>query len=237
MIVPCDAADRTVSLGIAVHAQQIMWRRKQLKETEQRVGFPVSTQYDPYFRLDVPASCLPPRMVEPARNPSDPAFRSHIHSYLIHAAPGPPAPGLGTPADVDDWGRWQQVEPGFRNQAENEMYDQYYQLLWVRARLSWWQANAGTLQQCIDAARARPLTSSESLALHASIVDEDKEIDSKWDRMIKTVRETFAPREAKPETIDRLQGMKEIEKYEHDMDRSEKASPSPSPHETHDVLH
>jgi hypothetical protein len=219
----------------------LMWHSEQINDIERRNGAPISRHYDPYFRLDMPPNCQLPPFVEPPRNVSDPIFRANLRSYLKFTplAGDSPLPSLmgdlDTPQVVDEWQYWQQIEPNFRSQAESEMYEQHYQLLWVRARLAWWQSNAGTIESCIEAARPRPLTPTQSASLSAEVVNENTEIDRKWDQEIKNVRETRAPPQAKPETIDRLEGLKEIEKYEHDMDRSEKAEPSPSPHEHEDV--
>jgi hypothetical protein len=212
----------------------LMWSREQLKQIEMRNGIPLSTHYDPYFRLDMPTNCRLPPFVEPLRNPADPEFVRLLHSYLTYTRAQPVAGALfATAVSVDGWNEWEGIEPTFRRDAEDQIYEKHYELLWVRARLAWWQSNAATIDTCIVSARVQPLSSARLMALQATVAEEDKAIDGKWDRMIKAVKDTFAPRQAKPETVERLEGMKEIEKYEHDMDRSAKAdaSPSPSPHE------
>jgi hypothetical protein len=213
----------------------LMWRREQIKDIERRTGG--RSGYDPYFRLDMPANCQLSPFVEPMRNPSDPVFRGNLRYYFseVQMLGGGALPSSGVdlgPARVPDyWVCWEQIEPTFRNEAESEMYEQHYQLLWVRARLAWWKSNAATIERCIEANRARPLTQAQSVTFASEVVNDNKAIDAKWDGIIKGVRDAFAPRQEKPEKIESLEGMREIEKYEHDMDRSQKAEPSPSPHE------
>jgi hypothetical protein len=137
----------------------------------------VSTGYDSYFRLDMPPNCQLPRPVEPVHNPADPQFRATLHTYLTRRAMAGSMPHLiGTPVTIDDWNLWEKIEPNFRLDTEGELYEQHYQVLRVRARLAWWQANAGTVENCIKAARARPLTNAQAVALHAEVVEDNKAI-------------------------------------------------------------
>jgi hypothetical protein len=180
----------------------------------------------------MPANCQLAPFVEPMRNPSDPIFQTSLRSYPTAVGMAGSLPHLmGTPVEIDGWDQWVQTEPNFRSQAESEIYEQHYQLLWVRARLAWWQSNATTIEGCIEANRARPFTHAQSVRFAAQVANDNRAIDAKWDRIIKGVRDAFAPHPEKPEKIESLEGMREIEKYEHDMDRSQKAEPSPSPHE------
>jgi hypothetical protein len=126
---------------------------------------------------------------------------------------------------IDDW---DDLEPTFRQKAERALYAEHYGLTEAKSRLAWWRANAATIEHCIEAARPKPLT-QQQFALNAEDSEENRRSDSYWDRVIERVRNTFAPRQAKPETIERLETLKEIDRYQHDMDRSEKASASPSP--------
>lgn len=195
-----------------------MWRKEQLKEIARRNHTLVRTGYDPYFRLDVPSNCQLPTPVEPARN--GPRYRgTTLHSYLTQ----------------DAWNQWEKIEPNFRRETEDEIYEEHYQLLRMRARLAWWQANAGTIENCIQAARAQALSDAQAVALHAEVVEDNEAIDRRWNAEIKEIIERKAPAQAKPETIERLQTLREIDKFIHDADRSVKAQPSPSP--THDIQH
>ena len=207
---------------------RLMWHREQIKDIERRTGGRLG--YDPYFRLDMPANCVLPSFVEPVRNPSDPAFRTNLRQDFKQEVRVGNEVMLG-PGDY--WVFWEQVEPNFRNDAEDEMYDQYYQLFWARAKLAWWQANDATIMNCIEAARTPPLTQPQSAVFRAALDTENRRTDSYYDRVKSWVRDFWtAPARVREDKMEELKVDDEIDKYAHDMDRSERpeASPSPSPH-------
>lgn len=212
----------------------LVWRHEELQEIANRDKASLA-QYDAHFRLDMPPNCPIPRYVPPVANPRDEKFIESIHSRASHVVSvGGTFQQMLDPkyARVDDW---DDIEPTFKRKAEDALYAEHYGLTEAKSKLAWWRANASTIERCIEDARPKPLTPEELFALNAEDEEENRRSDSYYERAKQWVRDTFGPRQAKPETIQRLDALKEYDRYVHDMDRSEKAGASPSPSPGRDV--
>ena len=192
----------------------IMWGQKQMDDIANKLNQPISTHFDPNFRLDMPANCSLSVFVEPQR-PSDPEYMNQLQSEIPSA----------------NWQAWAMVEPSFRAQANKRMNDIHYEIMTVHARLIWWRDNNAVIDACIQNNRPRPLNAVQSSALVFAQSQSDAQIDRQFEVQKQNVRDTFAPAKVRVEKIHELDEYKEIDKYINDMDRSGKADPSPSPHE------
>src|ERR1700685_733300 len=192
----------------------IMWGQKQMDDIARRLNQPIGTQFDPNFRLDMPANCSLSTFVEPQR-PNDLEYMNQLQSEIPNA----------------NWQAWAMIEFSFRTQANKRMNDIHYEIMTVHARLIWWRTNNAAIGACIENNRPRPLNDVQASALVVAQNQSDDQIDRQFEVQKQNVRDTFAPAKVKVEKIHELDELKEMDKYIKDMDRSGKADASPNPHE------
>ena len=213
----------------------LVWKRVQREDLERRSGMRSESYTDINYRLDMPPGCQLPAFVAPVRDPSDRNFQNILHDSMTRLPlnlpwTAPPHPG-------DGWYLWERMEPNFRGRVETQLYDEYYGSQWAQARLMWWKDNNARVQSCIAAARAQPSSARQMAIFTADLDAEDQRIDRYYERDEKSVRESFAPNQAKTIRLQFDKDMDEVDKYTHDMDRSEKPDHEVSDRPDHERSH